>query len=367
MIELNWENNLVRDPVKLADQIEMFVAFHNGAYPGGWGQDEFSAALKSETKTLVPPTGTQVDQELLQLQEEFGIEGLLTADVEPINEDGSGEEIGQEDDLSVGYEGEDYQQGEETDELAPEFDSAVRLVVRRAHWLKSLYPFTVEQNAIKLVADITKDHLAYLWLLACARHNQIDSMSGELADGFEIVSKEAMRQLFPDWAEVFLFSKSSADRREMGSRAKDAVPVLAEKLNAQTRGRDPGSSQKEFGIDIAAICTSKDYCGHPFFAFAQCTVTPEWWNKKHEAQARNALSAYVNVDSDHTNLVFTPTFPLSVDDAYSYSIEHLSDCTLYERYRICGLLKKSQLFEQAELPTEIRKSMEKIGFHALVG
>ena len=353
MIELIWDNRLVNDPVKLTDQIEMFVAFHQGVYPGGWGQAEFSAALKSETKVLVPTVSTRADQELLQLQDELGVDGLLSDDEEPLEGDGFGE-------------GEDYLQGEETDELNPDFDSAVRLVGRRAHWLESLYPFTVEDNVVKLVDNITRGHLAYLWLLACARHNQIDSMSDQLANGFEAVSKEAMQQLFPEWAEVFLFSKTSGDRREMGSRARDAVRLLADKLNAEMRGRDPGSSQKEFGIDIAAICTSKDYCGHPFFAFAQCTVTPEWWTKKHEAKARHALAAYVNVDSQHTNLVFTPTFPLSVDDLFSYSIEHLSDCTLYERFRICSLLQKSRLFEERELPSQIREPMEKIGFNSLI-
>lgn len=353
MIELSWDNRLVNDPVKLTDQIEMFVAFHQGVYPGGWGQAEFSAALKSETKVLVPHVSTRSDQELLELQDELGVDGLLSDEEHPLEEDGFGQE-------------EDYLQGDETDELDPDFDSAVRLVGRRAHWLESLYPFTVEGNVVKLVDNITKAHLAYLWLLACARHNQIDSLSRDLENGFEVISRAAMQQLFPDWAEVFLFSKNSADRKEMGSRAKDAVPVLAEKLNAETRDRDPGSSQKEFGIDIAAVCASKDYCGHPFFAFAQCTVTPEWWNKKHEAKARNALSAYVNIDTEHSNLVFTPTFPLGVDDSFSYSIEHLSDCTLYERYRICNLLEKSQLFEHDQLPNAILHPMEQIGFNALV-
>ena len=360
MIELRWENGLVKDPVRLTDQIEMFVAFHQGAYPGGWGQPEFSAALKSETKVLAPPVVTIADQELLQLQDELGIDGLLPVGEEPSEGDEQGGVYAPDD------EDGEYLQGEEADDLNPEFDSAARLVSRRAHWLKSLYPFTVESNVIKLVDNITEAHLAYLWLLASARHSQIDSLSKDLEDGFEAISKEAMQQLFPDWAEVFLFSKNSADRKEMGSRARDAVPVLAEKLNAQTRNRDPGSSQKEFGIDIAAVCSSSDYCGHPFFAFAQCTVTPEWWNKKHEAKARHALSAYISVDTDHSNLVFTPTFPLSADDSFSYSIEHLSDCTLYERYRICNLLQKSGLFEQVQLPSEIQNPMERIGFNALV-
>ena len=360
MIELSWDNGSVKDPVRLTDQIEMFVAFHQAAHLGGWGQAEFSAALKSETKESVPNVATRADQELLQLQDELGVDVLLTDEGEP----SAGDEP--PDGFDPDNEGGDYLQGEESDDLDPAFDSAVRLVGRRAHWLKSLYPFTVEGNVIKLVDNITKAHLAYLWLLACARHNQIDSLSRELEDGFEVISKEAMQQLFPDWAEVFLFSKNSADRKEMGSRAKDAVPVLAEKLNAETRDRDPGSSQKEFGIDIAAVCASKDYCGHPFFAFAQCTVTPEWWNKKHEAKARHALSAYVNIDTEHSNLVFTPTFPLSVDDSFSYSVEHLSDCTLYERYRICSLLQKSQLFENGQLPSEIQNPMEQIGFNALV-
>lgn len=360
MIELSWDNGSVRDPVKLTDQIEMFVAFHHGAYPGGWGQAEFSTALKSETKVLEPAAVTQADQELLQIQDELGIGGLLPDGREPSD----GDELG--DGFTPDNEGGDYLQGEEADELNPQFESAVRLVTRRAHWLKSLYPFTAEGNVIKLVDKITRAHLAYLWLLASAKHNQIDSLSKDLEDGFELISREAMQQLFPDWAEVFLFSKNSEDRKEMGSRARDAVPVLAEKLNAETRNRDPGSTQKEFGIDIAAVCSSKDYCGHPFFAFAQCTVTPEWWNKKHEAKARNALSAYVNVDTDHSNLVFTPTFPLSEDDSFCYSIEYLSDCTLYERYRICSLLQKSQLFEEGRLPSEIQNPMEQIGFNDLI-
>ena len=207
MIELIWENGLVNDPVKLTDQIEMFVAFHQRAYPGGWGEAEFVAALNSETKKLTPPVATIADQELLQLEDELGIDGLLTNG----EESSDGDEPG--DGYVLGDEDGDYLQGEESDELNPDFESATRLVSRRAHWLKSLYPFTVESNAIKLVDNITKAHLAYLWLLASARHSQIGSLSRDLENGFEVISKEAMQQLFPVWADVFLFSKKQCRQK----------------------------------------------------------------------------------------------------------------------------------------------------------
>ena len=115
--------------------------------------------------------------------------------------------------------------------------------------------------------------MPYVFLLACSNHSVVTLAGLQLDKEFEKISKEAMKALFHESANVFLFSQFSRDRAEMGLSAKDAVKCLAKKLNARVKNEDDiPEGRHEFGIDIAGIDSSSDGLGYPFFAFAQCTV-----------------------------------------------------------------------------------------------
>ena len=204
-----------------------------------------------------------------------------------------------------------------------------------------------------------KNYLWYLFLLACSCHDRIPSLRNAGVQ-FENLCKEAMRALFPDWAEVLLFSQNSEDRKELGWSAKKAIPALAKKLNAQVKPVELPDTQEEYGIDLIAICSFGDEVEYPFFAFAQCTVAKEWWDKRDEAQASRALSGVVPLDTDHTNFLLIPHFPRVNATEWRKPRQYPINCILCDRYRICRLLEKASPFTRQDIPCSMRDILQKI-------
>ena len=311
MIDSVWDKKIIKNVVGLADYIECHVAFSNEYY-GRFTYADFVDIIKDEISS----------------GDDSHLEG-----------------------------------NEWIDEYEPNFDNAIDLIKSRIFWLKDVYPFECEGREVRLsIKDGKKNHLSYLFLLACSLHDSFPDLKSSLPVNFEIVCKQAMQALFPDWAEVLLFSKNSKDRREIfGNSASQAVPVLAKKLNALLKREDEiPYSQKEYGIDIVAICPFDDKSEYPFFAFAQCTVAKEWWYKKHEAKANLSLLAFVDLQVDCSNFLMIPHFPRGATKNWNVSPDYITGCILCDRYRICWLLEKSNLFKEKKLPTDIHEIFQTI-------
>ena len=318
MIEFNWSKKIVEDVVDLADCIELVVALKNDDYDGCFTRADFIQAVQNE----------------ILLEEE-----------------------------------DDFLQGEQVDELTEKFEDAMELIKNRALWLGKTYPFRQDDDEVQFAPQTSKKHyLSYLFLLACSCHNRIiRSLRHALTVEFENLCKEAMRALFPKWAEVFLFSQNSEDRKNLGRSAREAIPALAKKLNAKAYQKEIDKlpdTQRECGIDLIAICSFDDELEYPFFAFAQCTVKKEeWWTKKHEAQSRQALSGFVRLDTDHTNFLLIPHFPRINLTEWREDRSRTVNCILCDRYRICRLLEKSKPLACQDLPRGMYDIFQKIQEH----
>ena len=315
MIDFPWSQEIIEDVVDLADCIELVVAFSDDDYGGRFTRADFNT-VQSEI---------------------FG-------------------------------EDNNFLQGEKGDEFNRCFDDAMELIKKRASWLKETYPFSQGSGEVQFAPQTSKKHyLSYLFLLACSCHNRIPSLRYALRVEFESLCKEAMRALFPDWAEVFLFSQNSEDRKILGWSVREAIPALAQKLNAQVYQEEIDKlpdTQRECGIDLIAICSFGDELEYPFFAFAQCTVTKEeWWNKKHEAQSGHALSGFVRLDTYHTNFLLIPHFPRIKLTEWRGDRSRTVGCILCDRYRICRLLEKSKPLTCQALPCGMRKIFQEIQKH----
>lgn len=239
--------------------------------------------------------------------------------------------------------------GDAMDETRVHFDDAVALIERRRQWLGGLYPFSVANRAVQLRYGLAADNaMPYTFLLACSLHREIDSGQG-LDRQFERVCKEGMRTLFNESADVFLFSQFSQDRAELGRSAREAIPRLAEKLNAKVKNEaDIPDQPNEFGIDLIAIDRLDDSVGYPFFAFAQCTIGQDWPRKKGEAKLSNALAAYADLQVQHSNLIFIPHFLRKDADRWDAPAHDTIDCIIFDRLRICRMLERLKAFKNDE-------------------
>ena len=307
MIEMSWDSVVTKDPLLLADAIELTVAFDGENVNRHFSRADFQNYLITES----------------------------------LDDDDSS-----------------YLAGDDADERHEQFDQALTLIRNRTRWLGPAYPFRVFNNEVRFTpGNKLRHHLPYLFLLVCSNANNVPTLKYTLPDQFEELCKEALRSLFPEWAEVVSFSQKSEDRKTMfGYSAKDAVPKLAEKLNANLKSTSQLSeTQEEFGIDIIAICPFDDLSPFPFFAFAQCTIGQNWPDKRHEAIADSALTGFVDLNAHHSNFLMIPHFPRYKLDCWSRPPHKTGNCILCDRLRICYLLKKSNFLEHERLPCNIAR------------
>ncbi len=305
MLDMTWSSDTTKDPLILADAIELAVAFAKDDYNGRFTRADFQNIVTSE---------------------------ILSDDERS------------------------YLTGDQADERIEQFEQARDLIGKRASWLGVAYPFKVIANEVEFSPPTAIEKcLPYLFLLVCSNGNCVPSLKSALSDQFEDLCKEAFRSLFPEWARVLLFSQKSKDRKEhFGWKASDAVPKLAEMLNAKLVSADQlSSTQREFGIDLIAICPFDDQSAYPFFAFAQCTIEQEWWNRRHEAIAETALTGFVNLNVGHSNFLMIPHFPRNSLKKWSEDPGRTGNCILCDRYRLCRLLDKSKFFEHDNPPESL--------------
>ena len=181
MLELNWNKEVASDPVKLADYIELTIAIDGEHHGFDFTHAHFVNAIQDE----------------------------------PYDEDA-----------------ESFLAGDEMDEAKEHFEDAVSLIERRSQWLGNLYPFTGVGDEVRLTTACDQSAwMPYLFLLACSHHSSIIGKGPMLATEFENICKEAMKALFNESADVFLFSQFSNDRKELGRPAREALKSLAGKLN----------------------------------------------------------------------------------------------------------------------------------------
>ena len=260
-----------------------------------------------------------------------------------------------------------FYKGEQADVFYPQFEDAMDLIKRRALWLGEIYPFRQENGEVLFAPQTSKKHyLWYLFLLVCSCHNRISSLQHDLSVQFENLCKEAMRALFPDWAEVFLFSQNSDDRKKLGWSAKKAIPALAKKLNTQVKPNvQLPNTQEEYGIDLIAICSFGDELEYPFFRFPPNAQFQEesGGEKEKRPLAHRALSGVVTLETSHTNFLLIPHFPRVNATEWRKPRQYPINCILCDRYRICRLLEKSNPFTQQNMPPGISEIVQEIQKH----
>ena len=312
MLDMTWSSDTIKDTLILADAIELAVAFAKDDYHGRFTLADFQHLVASEILS---------DNEM------------------------------------------SYLTGDQADERTEQFEQALALIRSRASWLGVAYPFSVSTNEVRFSPPTSIGKcLPYLFLLVCSNGNYVPSLKSALPAQFEILCKEAFRSLFPEWAEVLLFSQKSEDRKtHFGWAASDAVPKLAKKLNAElVNVAQLSNTQREFGIDLIAICPFDDQSPYPFFAFAQCTIEQEeWWGKRHEAIAETELTGFVSSErTHHSNFLMIPHFPRYSLEGWSEDPGRTGNCILCDRFRLCWLLEKSKVFDHNNPPASIATVFE---------
>ena len=307
MLDLPWSSGISKDPLLLVDAIELLVAFDRDTFRGSFTRADFLHWV--------------------------AMEDIVDEDAQ------SG-----------------YVNGDMADERNESYEQAIAIAHLRAMWLGEKYPFVVEHGELRLADYATSSQgVSYLFLLICANREFVPSLRQRIPTEFEYLCREAFRSLFPGWADVKLFSKDSDDRRDFfGRSAKQAIPALATMLNASVKDADRiPDTPREFGIDLVAVCSFPDRVPYSAFAFAQCTVAKEWWEKRDEARASRELTGFVDLNAEHLNFLMIPHFPRYNGREWSVDPAHTGNCILCDRLRLCVLLDMSEFLRNGNVVPQL--------------
>ena len=237
--------------------------------------------------------------------------------------------------------------------------SRIALIRDRTAWLGEKYPFAVVEGEVRFApVSPTSQFLPYLFLLLCSNRNCVPHLKNQLPVQFEYLCKEALRDCFQNGQESCYLAKTAKTEKRYSVGA--AIPNLAAMLNASVLDETRITDTREFGIDIVAICPFEDQSAYQFFAFAQCTVGQEWWDKRHEANAENSLAGFIQLNARHTNFLMIPYFPRYNLLQWSEDASRTGNCILCDRLRICGLLEKSSSFSCDEPPDKVAAAFREI-------
>ena len=336
MLEINW-NEAAEDPVVLADYIEMAISLDTAHAGLEFTYAHFVSYLQDEPFNQVSsgfPDGDNIDE----MRPDFVQDDLFDAET-------SG-----------------FLEGDNMDGMQRHFDDAVSLIGRRRQWLGDLYPFMVQGNDVRLSNHSERNvWTPYVFLLACSHHDLIDSKSPSLDVEFEKICKEAMKSLCHDEAVVLLFSRNSADRRELGRSARAAIPKLASMLNATVAHEcEMPGTPREFGIDIIAVDNMADELGYALLMTAQCTIAghPSDWERKKVEPKWDKIGYFIPYDVPPTTVLFIPHLPRKQVDTWSVQAFHLNGSIVCDRYRICRLIQRHWKFPNSWAAQSVTQIVE---------
>lgn len=220
------------------------------------------------------------------------------------------------------------------------------------------YPFNIEGDLLVPCEEIDDFNKVYVSLLAYSRLKMFSRpQRSQYAAEFEVLCKEAAKGFSDGW-EVIHFGAGGADREDFGTKLKDALHKLSEKLReiAIVQEIDALSEHDsgDAGIDLILMRQWSDPArGLPVY-FAQCAARQEGWpSKRFEAHAIN-LRKYFAFFHPPGTLLFIPVCYRNVDGRWIDT--EGSETVLMDRLRLIELL---EIRMEKATPEEVLGSISK--------
>jgi hypothetical protein len=202
---------------------------------------------------------------------------------------------------------------QKADKWTVRLDDWFLLLEHRAKLYGDYYPFKVEIDSLVL-KDIpfSKHQLLYCYLLFCSNLYLFDDADrGALANSFELLSVDVLKNLLPANAHVHLFGKNPLNVGDFVGPLWDKIHLLAEKLNEQVNSimkkeRYPPTNTGDDGLDVVGWVPSGDSLPSKLIYFGQCTCNVTDWSSKQNDSAFNAWSNKISLTNYTNNIIFIP-------------------------------------------------------------
>ncbi|OEO31090.1 hypothetical protein VW23_017935 [Devosia insulae DS-56] len=175
-----------------------------------------------------------------------------------------------------------------------------RQLAFRAGAFANSYPYVLDGEILRIREDLDYDKQLYILLLACSRTRSFmgKGVTQRLADIFELISAECMRQMMSPSGKVFMFGPNSDDRAKLfGKNLTDALPKLVGEMGMRLKA----GWQKNYGtsgdgkIDIVGVYPFDRFAAGIQVVIGQCASMEEegnWERKRKEAMLQFQAAAF---------------------------------------------------------------------------
>ena len=205
------------------------------------------------------------------------------------------------------------------------------------------YPFEFSSStSIKLKESLNDKHKFYLFFLYAANLRYCIEHKTDLTGNFELISREALKQMLPENAKVHVFGKGPEVEshyqgtiwNKIKSLAKDLRAVLnvtEDDFNANTTG--------DRGLDIVGYVPCLDEANGMLSVFGQCACSPDHWTTKQHSSGWDAWSPVLQMCPPPTNTTFIPLCFRNISGDWDNKLS-IHNSLLIDRLRFIRLLSQ---------------------------
>lgn len=210
------------------------------------------------------------------------------------------------------------------------------LFPERSFLFGETYPFLVDDhNKIILKDNLTPIQKVYLILLLASSLKHFPLLQQTLTSEFEEISYFALKEYFPNHAEVKQFGKQS----DYTGTAIEKIRHLADDMGVEINEKElsdvsPGNTQEE-GLDLVGWIPFADKIPSMVSIFGQCACGKSWESKQNESRRYEEFYNFYKVSPLHA--LFVP-YALGKQDGTFFQSKNINKQTLiFDRKRICDL------------------------------
>lgn len=207
------------------------------------------------------------------------------------------------------------------------------------------YPFCLADDGDTLYVgeSLSVKQKLYIFLLLASNNRYSRRHTNVLTSCFEVVSKEALKKLMPQGAEVHMFG-SKHHGRYTGTLWQK-INKLAEDLNERVVAEErnfPPQNTGDGGLDVIGWVPTDDDLPSNLLVFGQCACTSDWVNKQHSSGPA-AWMGKIAFKAPPSNVAFIPYFFRSTDGMWHNS-DKIHQSVLIDRLRLSRILQDAPIF-----------------------
>ncbi len=215
------------------------------------------------------------------------------------------------------------------------------------------YPFSIEDNIIKLKPNLSSKQKLYLYLLISSSLNIFNIVDSEITDDFELISYYCLKYFLTSKSVIKKFGANSDYTGNTISKINQLIADLGLKPNEENINDISTKNIKERGLDLVAWLPFKDKIPNMLIFMFQCACGKNWESKQGETELFSNYM-YFNINPIHG--MFVP-YSMSKTDNRFYQFDRIKKVLFFDRKRIIEQFENCDFLSDIQSLKIIEKSL----------